>query len=120
MEANRMKDSARGATMVCASLAVALLVPMPGAGAAVPAQGDPVASRATGNPDLFVRGAHVPLADLPQALAQSLRADLSALGISAELGAYDLRAGRWGSLVSATPLVPGPGVGNTLSWAAIG
>jgi hypothetical protein len=116
-----MKDSARGATaMACASLVVALLVPAGDAGAAVPPQGDPVARRATGHRDLFVRGAHVPLADLPADLAGTLRADLSALGVGAELGAYDLRAGRWGSLVTATPLVPGPGVGNTLSWAGLG
>jgi hypothetical protein len=88
--------------------------------AAIAPEGDPVASRATGHPDLFVRSIHLPLDRVPPALAAKLRADLGALGIAAELGAYDLRAGRWGSLIAKAPLVPGPGVGNTLTWAALG
>ena len=31
-----------------------------------------------------------------------------------------MRAGRWGTLVMSRPLVPGPGVGNSLSWATLG
>jgi hypothetical protein len=88
--------------------------------AAVAPQGDPVAGRATGHPDLFVRSLHLPLDSLPADLARTLRGDLEALGIAGDLGAYDLRAGRWGSLIAKAPLVPGPGVGNTLTWAALG
>ena len=117
-----MKKSVRSAAwMAAATLALALLLfPQQAANAAVTPQGDPVAERATGHPDLFVRGIHVPLADLPEELASALRAELSELGISSELGAYDVRAGRWGSLIASRPLVPGPGVGNTLTWAALG
>lgn len=90
------------------------------ASAAIQPQGDLGASRATGHPDLFVRSLHVPISDLSKELATSLRGDLSALGIGAELGAYDVRGARWGSLIASTPLVPGPGVGNSLTWAALG
>ncbi len=102
-----------------ACLATALLLSVH-AYAAVAPEGDPVASRATGHPDLFVRSIHLPLDRLPAGLAAKLRADLSALQIAGDLGAYDLRAGRWGSLIARAPLVPGPGVGNALTWAALG
>src|SRR6185295_18033842 len=36
------------------------------------------------------------------------------------IGLYDLRAGHWGSLVLAVPLVPGAGLGNALGWDALG
>ncbi len=90
------------------------------AAAAITPQGDPVESRATGQPGLFPRGIHLPLSDLPQDVASRLSADLSALGIAGDLGAYDLRAGRWGSLILSVPLVPGSGSGNTLTWAVLG
>ena len=99
---------------------VAALLPSVHAFAAIAPEGDPVASRATGHPDLFVRSIHLPLDRLPAGLAAKLRADLSALQIAGDLGAYDLRAGRWGSLIARAPLVPGPGVGNALTWAALG
>ena len=103
-----------------ACVTLAFLIPALAARAASPPQGDPVAPRTMGHPDLFVGSVHLPLAELPESLAAVLRADLSALGINPSLGAYDLRAGRWGSLIAKTPLVPGPGVGNTLTWAALG
>ena len=101
-------------------LLAALLISAPGAEGAVPPEGDPVAERAIGDPDLFIHGVHQPLADLPASLADRLRGDLSALGVSAELGHYDVRGGRWGSLVLSAPLVPGPGLGNRLTWSALG
>jgi hypothetical protein len=88
--------------------------------AAVAPQGDPVANRAMGHPDLFVASVHLPLAELPQGLAAGLRLSLSGLSINPDLAAFDVRAGRFGSLVAKTPLVPGPGIGNTLTWAALG
>ncbi|HEX2062425.1 MAG TPA: Ig-like domain-containing protein [Thermoanaerobaculia bacterium] len=98
-------------------LAVALVVfaAVP-AGAAIAPQGDPVDRKATGQPGLFPRGIHLPLRDLPEDVAATLAVDLAALGIATDLGAYDVRAGRWGSLITSVPLVPGPGIGNTLTW----
>ena len=49
-----------------------------------------------------------------------LQPQLNALGVAGNVGFYDLRAGRWGGLVTSVPLVPGPGVGNNLNWAALG
>jgi Bacterial Ig domain len=80
-------------------------------GAAIAPQGDPVDARATGHPGLFVRGFHVPLRDLPVDLAGTLSVQLAALGIDGELGSYDLRAGRWGSLIASVPLVPASAAG---------
>jgi hypothetical protein len=91
-----------------------------GANAAVAPQGDPVAGRTTGHPDLFVASVHLPLAELPGALAATLRVSLSGLSVNPDLAAFDLRAGRFGSLVAKIPLVPGAGVGNTLTWAKLG
>ncbi len=114
-----MNTTARGAiALVCASFVVALLLPARDAVAAVPPEGDRVERRVTGHRDLFVRAVHLSLDQLPDELNRKLRDDLSALSVEGEAGGYDVRAGRWGSLITATPLVPGPGVGNTLGWAA--
>jgi trimeric autotransporter adhesin len=117
-----MHQSLRGATgrLVGAFTVAALLFgSLPARGAVAPS-GDPVAARAMGHQDLFVRGVHVPLADLPPALAATLLADLGRLNVDPALGSYDLRAGRWGSLIAKTPIVPGPGVGNALTWSSLG
>ncbi len=88
--------------------------------AQVPPEGDPVAARAHGIPDLHIRNAHQPLSRLPADLALRLQDEVRALGVASDLAFYDLRAGRWGSLLPAAPLVPGSGVGNTLTWAGLG
>jgi hypothetical protein len=88
--------------------------------AAVAPEGDPIASRATAHPDLFVATVHLPLDQLPSSLAATLRVSLSGISANPDLAAFDLRAGRFGSLVAKTPLVPGAGAGNTLTWAKLG
>ena len=90
------------------------------ASAAIAPQGDPVEVRAAGHPGLFPRGIHFPVSDLPQELRDALSGDLADLGVAADLAAYDVRAGRWGSLILSVPLVPGRGAGNTLAWASLG
>ncbi len=105
---------------VRAALAAALLLSAAASRAAIAPEGDPVGSRATGHPDLFVASVHLPIAELSGALAASLRASLAALSVNPDLAAFDVRAGRFGSLVAKIPLVPGPGVGNRLTWAALG
>ena len=79
-------------------------------------QGDPVADRQTGVPELAIANAVQPLSKLPAAFVLRLQPQLDALGVAGNLGFYDLRAGRWGTLVPTKPLVPGSGVGNTLTW----
>ena len=98
-----------------------LLLPGPEVPAAVPPPADPLAARAFGTPDLAIENVLQPAARLPRPMAQRLQAQLAALGgASAPDGYYDLRAGRWGTLVLAAPLVPGRGAGNTLTWAGLG
>jgi hypothetical protein len=102
------------------ALAVFVFAAAPALAAVTPA-GDAVAARAFGAPDLAVENVHQPLARLPRALALRLEPQLAALrGAAAPDGYYDLRAGRWGTLVLSVPLVPGRGAGNALTWAALG
>jgi hypothetical protein len=111
----------RNAVTRLAVLSGLLILSAPAAPAAVPPQEDPVAARAFGTPDLAIENTHHPLRQLPRAVALRLQASIASLGGSAPAdGYYDLRAGRWGTLVLATPLVPGRGVGNTLTWSALG
>jgi hypothetical protein len=46
--------------------------------------------------------------------------DLGRFGVSPQHAQLDLRSGRWATLLSAEPLIPGTGVGNTLSWQTMG
>ncbi len=70
------------------------------------------------DPDMYVLNYYVSPDALSPLVGAGLQAELLALGASS--GYYDLRAGRWGSLVLARPLVPGNGVGNALTWAQLG
>ncbi len=105
---------------LCAALVVSVAPGARDARAAVAPRSDTVAQRAVGHPDLFIRDVHLPVESLPKAVAARLGADLRALGVARGSGYYDVRSGRWGSLVLATPLVPGPGLGNTLTWSGLG
>lgn len=98
------------ALLLSASLALGQVAP----------QGDPVAKRQMGVADLYIRNADQPLSTLPADLGLRLRPQLNALGVAGNLGFYDLRAGVWGGLVAKQPLVPGSGVGNSLTWASLG
>jgi hypothetical protein len=117
-EEKTMNTTTRNWTFSVAAV-FALLVPAIAAAQVAP-QGDPVAARSMGVADLYVRNADQPLSKLPADLAARLQPQLTALGIDGNLGFYDLRAGRWGGLVAKKPLVPGSGVGNSLTWAALG
>lgn len=101
-------------------VAVSLLLPASFLSAIEPPQRDGVAARAFGVPDLYIGNAHQPLTRLPLLRSVALQPQLTALGIPANAGFYDLRAGRWGTLLLAKPLVPGAGVGNALTWTALG
>ncbi|HEV8611211.1 MAG TPA: CARDB domain-containing protein [Thermoanaerobaculia bacterium] len=101
-------------------IALALVLPASLVLAIQPPQGDPVAARAHGVADLYIANAHQPLSRLSAAVAARLQAQLDTLGVPSNLAFYDLRAGRWGTLMTTKPLVPGGGVGNSLTWAALG
>jgi archaellum component FlaF (FlaF/FlaG flagellin family) len=98
----------------------ALLLFAAAAMAQVPPEGDPVAPRTYAAPEVSIPNAHQPLTKLPAELASRLQQQITALGISGAYAAYDLRAGHWGTLSPTKPLVPGTGVGNSLTWAALG
>jgi hypothetical protein len=119
-EEDMPKSTRCAATRLVCGLAIAAFLSGVTVFAAVAPQGDPVASRATAHPDLFVATVHLPLDQLPSSLATTLRASLSGISVNPDLAAFDLRAGRFGSLVAKTPLVPGSGVDNTLTWAKLG
>lgn len=111
----------RGKISVLGLVAFATL----GAGASVQAQvaprgNSPAEQVAFEHPDLFVLHAHRPVRDLPAAVSRGARASLAALGLPESAGFYDVRAGRWGSLISSRPLIPGSGAGNRITWAALG
>ena len=57
---------------------------------------------------------------LPEGLRADLRSDLDRLGVRPEHAQIDLRSGRWKTLIITRPLIPGSGVGNSLSWADLG
>jgi hypothetical protein len=116
-----MKDSARlSVRTLGAAAALSIALAAGDAAAAIPPAADRASARATGHPDLFIHDVHLPLDGLPDALAAGLRAELETLRVAPPSGHYDVRAGRWGSLVLQTPLVPGPGRGNALTWAGLG
>jgi hypothetical protein len=88
--------------------------------AQVSPEGDSVAARTHAAPGLAIPNAHQPLSKLPADLAARLNQQLAALGVSGVFASYDLRGGHWGTLSPGKPLLPGSGVGNSLTWAALG
>ena len=58
--------------------------------------------------------------NLPGPAASIAQANLAALGLSANRGRVDIRGGRWATLLTAEPLLPGKGVGNQLNWKQMG
>ena len=58
--------------------------------------------------------------NLPAQAATGAEARLLRLGANNGLARVDFRSGRFATLAPATPLVPGPGVGNHLKWADLG
>lgn len=68
-------------------------------------------------PELAVSELNFPAAQVPDAGA---RARLDQLRLSPQQAQFDLRTGRFATLMPATPLLPGSGVGNHLSWSALG
>jgi hypothetical protein len=108
-------------TRIACALSAFVLAAAAPAAAAVPPQGDAASARAFGSPDLAIENVHQPLARLPREMALRLQPGIAALGGAAPAdGYYDLRAGRWGTLVTSVPLVPGRAAGNALRWAGPG
>jgi hypothetical protein len=88
--------------------------------AAVAPPASPIREKAFRHPDLALSSRHEPLNAVQPSTAAALRHELATLGVSADHGFYDVRAGRWGSLILSEPLIPGSGKGNTLRWQDLG
>ena len=84
--------------------------------AVVPPQDDPLARFEYRHPEIAVPQAYEAAAGVAGVDARVLRA----LGSPLDASYVDLRTGRWARLMPATPLLPGRGVGNTLTWEALG
>ena len=103
------------------ALALVLLLGAPAARGIVRPVGDAaIRGHETRHPDLTISNVYRPVAELPAGLAATLRGGLATLGVSEEAAFYDLRSGRWGTLMPSVPLIPGSGRGNFLSWADLG
>jgi hypothetical protein len=85
--------------------------------AIVPPEGGPAAPELFRHPDLSPSERSL----AAQRIAEfSRRGALAELGVSATMTQVDLRTGRFLTLLPATPLLPGKGVGNTLTWQQLG
>ena len=58
--------------------------------------------------------------ELDTAVANRLTDDLARLGLDTSNAFIDTRGGLWSTLWLKAPIVPGDGVGNDLTWAALG
>jgi hypothetical protein len=99
---------------LCALILALALFVTSGASGLVPKE--PGSIEAFHHPDILVQTAYEPATALVGTLAAGRLADLAPLGVSAEGAFLDTLGGRWSTLIPATPLIPGRGVGNELRW----
>jgi len=98
----------------------ALLLAAASAEAAVKPPSSALQDKAFRDPDLGFQSPHLPLSALRLSNTAALEQELATLGVAADHGFYDVRAGRWGSLILREPLIPGTGKGNNLRWQDLG
>jgi hypothetical protein len=77
-----------------------------------------VAAKAFRHPQLHIPVVHERAAAASARTGRTLAAELAALDGAADSALFDVRAGRWNTLVTRTPLLPGRG--NELRWADLG
>jgi hypothetical protein len=102
---------------LCAVLCLTLAVALPAAAVVVPEHGSRLADKEFRDPALNIHETYRTPADLPAAAAHRATADLAALGIPAHNARIDPLGGRFGTLVTAQPVIPGDGLGNRLRWS---
>jgi hypothetical protein len=69
------------------------------------------------HPDVYVRQVHENVARIP---GENASAALGRIGSPADAAYVDVRTGRWARLQPVEPLLPGKGMGNSLTWEALG
>ncbi len=108
--------------MFRASRALCLLVTLIVAGATIVLAADPPIRSASFAPveyksdSVDFEAQRIAVGELPTALAGATRERLERLGANAASAQIDARSGRFDTLLPSLPLVPGDGVGNSLTW----
>src|SRR5687768_2238591 len=116
-----MSSPRRPAATLCATIAVAVwTLAATGAALAIQPPDTPLVDLVVREPGVYVANVVQPVSALSPTLAAQAKLELAALGAKSTSGFYDLRGGRWGTLLLRKPLVPGSGVGNTLTWSGLG
>jgi hypothetical protein len=82
--------------------------------------GSPLAQREFSSPALDATPVNLLIDDLPRDVATASLLALDRLGVRPTDAILDSRGGRWRTLRPAMPLLPGTGVGNRLTWEALG
>ena len=98
-----------------------LFVLFPGAvlyGAVVP-QESPIRDLEFRKSELHLRNSYLRGDRVVARGGSELVSNLGSLGVSPNHAYLDLRTGRWGTILSAQPLLPGDGVGNSLEWSGL-
>ena len=78
-----------------------------------------VTEKAFEHPGLTIETLHQEVAALPVQSAVEARARLSRMDVAESSARIDQRSGRFVTLMPTTPLIPGRGVGNDLSWQGL-
>ena len=106
--------------LTCLAAMSLLLVATWPAGAFVQPQDSPIQGKIFLHPDLQILNGYIPASEAQARGQAKASTDLSALGVAPEAAYMDARTGRWGTLMPATPMFPGKGVGNNLTWQSLG
>lgn len=78
-----------------------------------------LAAKELRHPALYIGNLYVAADQLSGTQDGGRSAGLSGLDVDPANAFLDLRSGRWGTLLLAEPLIPGDGVGNSLTWNSL-
>ena len=102
------------------ALAALLVVSAPLVAQITPQKAPAVADKAFQHPDLEIQAFNDEVGQLPSQAAAEARNRLAQLDVVEFSARVDRRSGRFVTLMPTTPIIPGRGVGNTLSWGTQG
>ncbi len=100
-------------TLICALATLATALPLSGV---VEPENSAVRDKAFRHPDLSIRDVYIPLTEAQAHGAPEAMATLEALGVDPDSAYFDVRGGRWGTLIMSLPILPGDVAGNQLRW----
>jgi trimeric autotransporter adhesin len=102
------------ALRVKSAVALAVCVAMSAGGATVPDRSSPLAAKEFRNPAMYLENRFQQVDEQAVPARTALNDSLADLHVSAQAAYLDVRSGRWATLMSAEPLLPGEG--NSLAW----